>query len=80
MKTKKLFSTRQLVILGLMTALVLVFFLSSIASIPVGPLSITLNVIPVAIAAVAVGPIGGAFVGGIFGIFSFLKFVRKRPQ
>ncbi|SDB32871.1 Uncharacterized membrane protein [Ruminococcaceae bacterium FB2012] len=73
MKTKKLFTTRQLVILGLMTALVLVFSLTPIGSIPIGPLSITLNVIPVAIAAVAVGPIGGAFVGGIFGIFSFLQ-------
>lgn len=73
MKTKKLFNTRQLVILGLMTALVLIFSLTPIGSIPIGPLSITLNVIPVAIAAVAVGPIGGAFVGGVFGLFSFLQ-------
>ena len=73
MKTKKLFSTRQLVILGLMTALVLIFSLTPIGSIPIGPLSITLNVIPVAISAIALGPIGGAVMGGIFGLFSFLQ-------
>ncbi len=75
MKTnsRKLFNTRQLVVLGLMTALVLIFSLTPIGSIPIGPLSITLNVIPVAIAAVALGPVGGAIMGGIFGIFSFLQ-------
>lgn len=73
MKTKKLFNTRQLVLLGLMTALVLIFSLTPIGSIPIGPLSITLNVIPVAIAAIALGPVGGAVIGGVFGLFSFLQ-------
>lgn len=73
MKTKKLFNTRQLVVLGLMTALVLIFSMTPIGSIPVGPLSITLNVIPVAIAAIALGPVGGAVIGGVFGLFSFLQ-------
>ena len=75
MKTKKLFNTRQLVVLGLMTALVLIFSLTPIGSIPIGPLSITLNVIPVAITAIALGPVGGAVMGGIFGLFSFLQCV-----
>ncbi|MBQ7070340.1 MAG: ECF transporter S component [Ruminococcus sp.] len=74
MKTKSIFGTRQLVIMGLMTALVIIFSMTPIGSIPVNPeLSITLNVIPIAIAAVACGPIGGAIVGGIFGIFSYLQ-------
>ncbi|MBR6102144.1 MAG: ECF transporter S component [Ruminococcus sp.] len=73
MKTKSLIKTRQLVILGMMTALVLIFSLTPIGSIPIGPLSITLNVIPVAVAAVAIGPAGGAIIGGVFGIFSFLQ-------
>ena len=70
---KKIFNIRQLVILGLMTALVMIFSFTPIGSIPVGPLVITLNVIPVAIAAIALGPIGGAIMGAIFGIFSFLQ-------
>ncbi len=75
MKTNKFFNTRQIVILGLMTALVLVFSFTPIGTIPIGPLSVTLNVIPIAIAAVACGPVGGAVIGGVFGIFSFLQCI-----
>lgn len=71
MKTK--INTRSMVLLGLLTAIVALFSLTPIGSIPIGPLSITLNVIPVAIAAVALGPIGGLIMGAIFGIFSFLQ-------
>lgn len=65
--------TKSMVLLGLLTAVVAVFSLTPIGSIPIGPLVITLNVIPVAIAAIALGPIGGAIMGAIFGIFSFLQ-------
>ncbi len=62
-----------MVLLGLLTAIVALFSLTPIGSIPIGPLSITLNVIPVAIAAVALGPIGGLIMGSVFGIFSYLQ-------
>ena len=75
MKTNSVFTTRQLVILGLMTALVLIFSFTPIGSIPVGPLVITLNIIPIAIAAVTCGPVGGAVIGGVFGLMSFLQCV-----
>lgn len=75
MKTNSVFNTRQLVILGLMTALVLIFSFTPIGSIPVGPLVITLNIIPIAIAAVTCGPVGGAVIGGVFGLMSFLQCV-----
>lgn len=65
--------TKSMVLLGLLTAVVAVFSLTPIGSIPIGPLVITLNVIPVAIAAIALGPVGGAIMGAIFGIFSFLQ-------
>ena len=55
MKTKV--NTKSLVILGLMTALTMIFSFTPIGSIPIGPLVITLNVIPIAIAAVTVGPV-----------------------
>lgn len=67
---KKKVNTRQLALLGLMTALVVV--LSNIV-IPINGLTITLNVIPVAIAAIALGPTGGAVVGAVFGFCSFLQ-------
>lgn len=73
---KKIFNIRQLTILGLMTALVMIFSLTPIGSIPINPeLSITLNVIPIAIAAVVCGPVGGAIIGGVFGLFSFLQCI-----
>lgn len=66
-------NTSQLVILGLMTALIIIFCFTPIGSIPVGPLVITLNVIPIAISAIVLGPTGGAIAGGIFGFLSFLQ-------
>ena len=66
-------STRSMVLLGLLTAVVVVFSFTPIGSIPIGPLVITLNVIPVAIAGIALGPIGGLIMGSVFGLFSFLQ-------
>ncbi len=66
-------NTKKIVILGLMTALLLLFSFTPIGTIPVGPLSITLNIIPIAIAAIALGPVGGLVIGSVFGILSFLQ-------
>ena len=79
MKTK--FNTRSMVLLGLLTAIVVVFSLTPIGSIPIGPLVITLNIIPIAIAAVALGPIGGLIMGTVFGLFSFcLLYTSPSPR
>ena len=68
-------NARSLVIMGLMTALLILFSFTPIGTIPIGPLSITLNIIPVAIAAITLGPKGGAIMGGIFGLLSFLQCI-----
>lgn len=65
--------TKSLVLLGLLSGIVILFCFTPIGSIPIGPLSITLNIIPIAIAAIALGPIGGLIVGSVFGLFSFLQ-------
>ena len=70
---KAKFTTKSMVLLGLLSAIVVLFSFTPVGSIPVGPLVITLNVIPVAIAAVALGPIGGLIIGSVFGLFSFLQ-------
>ena len=67
------FDVKSMVLLGLRTAVIAVFSFTPIGSIPVGPLVITLNIIPIAIAAISLGPVGGAIIGGVFGIFSFLQ-------
>lgn len=74
---KKFFSldTKQLVILGLLTAIMLVMSYTPLGYLNIGPLAITLNVIPLAIAAVSLGPKGGAVIGGVFGLTSFLQCI-----
>jgi len=69
----KRLTPKEIALLGLLTAFVVIFSFTPIGSIPIGPLSITLNVIPVAIGAIALGPVGGLIMGAIFGIFSFLQ-------
>lgn len=69
----KKISTKNMVIMALLIAIVLIMCMTPLGSIPVGPLVITLNMIPVAIAAIAVGPVGGVIVGGVFGMYSFLQ-------
>ena len=67
---KKL-SVRELVLLALLIAILVVLGLVNIPQ-PAG-LSITFNMIPVAVAAIAMGPLGGAIVGGAFGVISCLQ-------
>ena len=66
---------QTLVLLGVLTAIELILLLTPIGSIPGGPLVISLGMIPVAIAAIALGPAGGAAIGAVFGIMSFLQCV-----
>ena len=67
---KKL-TTREFVLLALLVAVLIVLAYVNIPQ-PAG-LSITFNMIPVAIAAIAIGPLGGAIIGGAFGLISFLQ-------
>ena len=70
MKTKK-FTTTQLTMLGLMAAVLMLMAYTPLGYLNIGPLAISFNVIPVAISAVVLGPVGGAVAGAIFGLTSF---------
>ena len=74
MRTGK-FDTRRMVILSLLGAVLLVMSWTPLGYLNIGPLAISLNMIPVAIAAVALGPSGGAILGAVFGITSALQCV-----
>ena len=63
--------TVDLAMYALLTALLIVLGYVNIPQ-PAG-LSITFNMIPVAIAAIAMGIPGGAIIGGVFGLISFLQ-------
>ena len=70
---KKGLKPRELTLLGLLTALLIVMSCTPLGYLNIGPLAITFNVIPVAIASIALGPTGGAIIGAVFGITSFLQ-------
>ena len=71
---KKL-TTSQITILGLMVALLLLMAWTPLGYLNIGPLAISFNVIPVAVAAIALGPLGGAIAGAVFGLTSFLQCI-----
>ena len=67
---KKL-STHDFVLLALLVATQIVL---GYVNIPMpGGLHIVFNMIPMAIAAIALGPLGGAVIGGAFGLISFCQ-------
>ena len=73
MKTK--FDTKRMVLLAVLTGILLVMSFTPLGYLNIGPLAISLNMIPVAIGAVALGPSGGAILRAVFGITSCLQCV-----
>lgn len=69
------FETKQLVLLAVLAAILLVMSFTPLGYLNIGPLAISLNMIPVAIGAIAMGPSGGAVLGAVFGITSCLQCV-----
>lgn len=67
------FSTKYLVELALLVAVVLLMAFTPIGYIKTLGLEITLIVVPVAVGAVVLGPAAGAILGGVFGVTSFIQ-------
>ena len=60
-----------LVQLALLTAIELVMAFTPLGYLKIGPVSITFMAIPVAVGAIVLGPLSGAFLGLVFGLTSF---------
>ncbi|MBQ7416444.1 MAG: ECF transporter S component [Oscillospiraceae bacterium] len=73
--TKKSSGTHKLVTLAMLSAIMLIMSFTPLGYLNIGPLAISLNMIPVGIAAIALGPTGGAVLGAMFGITSFLQCI-----
>ena len=69
----KTVSSRYLVTLAMLSAILLAMSFTPLGYLTIGPLAISLNMIPVGIGAIALGPVGGAVLGALFGITSFLQ-------
>ena len=67
---KKKVNTRYLVELALFIAIILMMKITHLTSIPVGPLNMTLTMIPIAIGAMLMGPLAGGVLGMIYGFTS----------
>lgn len=61
--------------LGLMIAVLILITYTPLGYLNIGPLAITFNIIPVAICAIIIGPLGGVIAGGVFGLTSFLQCI-----
>lgn len=71
-KENNIFAVRNMTILGVLTALLAILALTPLGYLKTGGLSITFNMIPVAIAAIVLGWKGGAILGGVFGLTSII--------
>ena len=60
--------TMRLTLMGLFAAVLLLMAYTPLGYLNIGPLAITFNVIPVALAAITLGPVGGAAMGAVFGL------------
>lgn len=66
---------RYLTEMALLVAIILVMKLTGLSSIPVGPLNMTLTMVPIAIGAMLMGPLAGGVLGLIYGFTSFYDAV-----
>ena len=64
---------RRITLLGLLSAILMVLSMTPLGYLNIGPLAISFNMIPVAVGAAAMGPTGGAVLGAVFGLTSFLQ-------
>lgn len=64
-------NVKTLVQLALLTAIELVMAFTPLGYLKIGPVSITFMAIPVAVGAIVLGPLSGAFLGLVFGLTSF---------
>ena len=65
--------TMRLTLMGVFDAVLLLMAYTPLGYLNIGPLAITFNVIPVALAAITLGPVGGAAMGAVFGYTSYVQ-------
>lgn len=71
--------TVLLVETAMLTAIIAVMAFTPLGYLRIGPLELTLIMIPVIIGAVSCGPAVGAFLGGVFGVTSFIQCFMGSP-
>ena len=72
-KKNSYFSTRNLVQLALLTAIIVVMAFTPVGYLRTPVVEVTFLTVPVIIGAIIIGPLAGAFLGGVFGCTSFIQ-------
>ncbi len=70
---------RNLTQLAMMTALILLMAFTPLGYLRVGVIEITFLMIPVVVGAILLGPAGGAILGAVFGLTSFVQCFGMSP-
>ena len=79
MNKAKSLNTGKMVRLSILVAIIVLMAFTPLGYLRVAALEITFLMIPVAIAAIAIGPMGGAIAGGVFGLTSFIQCFGISP-
>ena len=80
-KSKKRSSTVNLAVTSVLAAIIVIMTFTPLGYLNIGIVEITFLTIPVAVGAIICGPACGAFLGGVFGLTSFLQcFGIGRPS
>lgn len=77
MENERKLTVRKMVIIGILGAVSIMLGMTPIGFIPIGPTKATIMHIPVIIGAILEGPLVGALVGFIFGLFSMYQAVTS---
>lgn len=76
---KSRINVRTLAFVGMLAAIIFVMAFTPLGYLKTGGLSITFLMVPVALGAVLFGPGAGAFLGGMFGLTSFIQCFGLEP-
>jgi uncharacterized membrane protein len=71
------FGVRQLAVTGMLSAIIIVLGTTGLGFIPIPPVKATIMHIPVIIGAIVEGPLVGAAIGLIFGLFSIFQAITN---
>ncbi|KZL92127.1 ECF transporter S component [Clostridium magnum] len=75
LRTSPRIGTRQITVIGMLSAISIVLGVTGLGFIPIPPVKATIMHVPVIIGAMLEGPVVGAAVGLIFGIFSVVQSI-----
>ncbi|MCR5803026.1 MAG: ECF transporter S component [Clostridia bacterium] len=71
--------TKTIVVLGILVGLIVLMAFTPVGYLKVGVVSISFLMVPVAVGALAKGPVAGAILGTVFGITSFVQCFGMDP-